>query len=727
MSRDTTEMWLKRQHFYWPKGKPHGGATHLVTMADGKQGGVLSIADDQHGAFLLHIANDWAHTCDQCSWSIHENATRYSRVYFKLNFDEAVASREGEMDASFLEKVVRVLQKRVIAHFPEVAKAVRSGAVETRGCCVVLAAPPSFAPEPSEAQLRRKISFHIVFPYLYADLNQLLQLHTATVDALDRQRHEVPPPGGANSWDIVIDANVYTTRDAGLCMPGRSTLCAACANKNNDGLARAYAPMLALDTRGECDVVMVQSLRSDGLKMLRLCTIRMPYQYTNDPPFHGPKFTDTPIIYTIDEAYIRANLPRSENDRSTNPGTSQSLAARESRGLKRKAASQSVDPLTGLKRGAKLSKGARQDLSESRVLERFPGDHHLAEVFQSFLRNCGTWPQYRNICVIELRRLKSKGQPGTKPSEPESMEALMLAEQSLQNMTKIDDVVSCNYMIFVQGGGCRYCQNIDGEHQSAKVYFFANYEGIAQRCFCNEQTNRSSVFCSAYTSQFVKWTSSAHGYFVRETFFGAANCAAIGRSSIGRSSIGRFTIGQQPTAPRDAPKMGDLTIDDQRHEMVGVSDEQSALDHSATSEAHEWNGPITAEQIDHLLRTGNRPGVYDPPMIKRRAPQPAAEQPLAQAIRERQMRERERQQCLLPAADSVSQLPKRAELPPESLARLAPPDNDTGSVRSTEPNNNAFISSSPPPPQSHSSTTVRAPPREVSFFSPTRGRILKSK
>jgi hypothetical protein len=401
MSRDNdVKQWLVRQHFYWEKGKPRGGATHIVTTADGKCAGKLAIVDDQHEAFLRHVASDFAHTCDQCSWTIHENATRYSRVYFKLNFDEVVP-REGEpMETLFLQYVASVLQTCVIEHFPTVAAALRkrNNVANERGYCVVLAAPASFARFESneaqnEAQWRRKISLHIIFPHLYADLNQMLQLRAAAIVMLDGRWDKYAPPSGASSWDVVIDANVYTTNDAGLCMPGRSTVCDACAAKSGR-VARAYVPILALDTYGES--AQLRHLLDSPFDMLRLCTIRMPYQFTNDLRFRVPNnlptYSDAPIIYSVPDSYIQANLPPpGANDRAINPGTSQSLAARESRGHKRKAASLSFDPRTGLKRGA-MSKSARKDMPTGRLLQQFVSrSTTLPRCFRKFLRECSKW------------------------------------------------------------------------------------------------------------------------------------------------------------------------------------------------------------------------------------------------------------------------------------------------------------------------------------------------
>jgi hypothetical protein len=761
--------WLRQQHFYFEKGKPYG-ATHVVTTPLGGGGGKLVIADDQHEAFLFQLANDLQNTCYQCSWTIHENATRYSRVYFDVKW----AVRDGEpMNPAFLMQFVRALQKQVIAHFPDVVASKRRGIEDERGLCVVLAPPPVSslvdARAPSEAQWRHNSSFHIVFPYLYADANQMLQLRAAVVGALDRKRHLFLPPGGAYSWDVAVEADVYTTDNAGLCMPGRSTVCDACAVKKTDRHASdtsgvvaggAYAPLLTLNTHGE-PTVEVESLRNDRWAMLRLCTIRMPYQYTNDPAFVPPTneattFDDNPIVYSVSDSYIQANLPRSDkNDRAVNPGTSLSLAARESRGYKRSAASLSVNARTGLKRGEAMSKGARQDFSAARMLEEFGAEHYFAEVFQKFLRNC-TCSEYKRICVTNVRRCTLKRPRGLKPSEHATIESQMREAQAIQNMAVINDVLPCYYLITVAGDGSRYCLNIDDEHPNAKVYFYANYEGMQQRCTlenpttttttttteqqrctCNAQTTGAQttalsgaqqrctcnalsvdrVFCSAFTNPTVKWTDSAQGLWVQETFFGAM------RRRYDRAAASYHQRAFQPlsaalrlsvASPLSAASLGTFETEKQPDERP-LDKERPA--------ARQFDRPPTAEELARICRGYNRAGVFDPPLNSSGgggARVPAAEPALALALRaasEQRLR----------AARLVRNLPKRDELAPELRRRLAPLDDadadsadradagDNGSVRSTQPSNAS---------QSHSSTTAARALSPVSYFK--RARLSSS-
>jgi hypothetical protein len=611
-------QWLINQNFYMEKGADAKNATHLLMT-----GGKLCVADDQYDTFLRYYADDLARKSSNLWWSLHENATRYSRVYFDFDIGEW-AEREGaEMSREHIMKFVRILQKQVLAHFPSVATRRRGvdNKLDHAGLCIVLAAPTAFMQKFNEKeqtmQWRRKTGLHIIFPYLYADLNQLLQLRTATIDALDRESDKFPAPDKANSWAAVIDEQVYTN-NAGLRMPGsdkfdtcdacrkkRSAMCSVCNGRERVRIERPYWPIMSLDATG-ASTIQWQALRDDPLRMLQLCTIRKPYQYVNNPPFVVPPnaavYADTPIIYTVDTQYILDNLPdndmgsgvvgsrggslrnstdddlalpRDDVSRTRNPGTSWTLAAREGRGSKRSTSSAmlSANPITGAKKGTGMSAGARADFAASRELQHFEEGHFFCEQFQAFLRSLDKeWPEYGRICVLNVKRSipnSFRSYHRLKPGEAETPEALRYRKQITDEMTSIDDPRPCIYLIAVKGQGSRYCHNVGREHSTSKIYFYANSEGIMQRCFCKKRntpaadvaSNRSAVadggipnddlpFCSAYSSKPIKWTNYPRGYAILQTFFNYRRHGAIDQPTFSGSLP---TIRRPEGSSRNAP------------------------------------------------------------------------------------------------------------------------------------------------------------------------------
>lgn len=53
----------------------------------------------------------------------------------------------------------------------------------------------------------------------------------------------------------------------------------------------------------------------------------------------------------------------------------------------------------------------------------------------------------------------------------------------------------------------RYCQNIEREHSSCGIYFYANKNGLCQKCLCpcNKLNGRKHGLCSKYTSPYYKF------------------------------------------------------------------------------------------------------------------------------------------------------------------------------------------------------------------------------
>ena len=63
------------------------------------------------------------------------------------------------------------------------------------------------------------------------------------------------------------------------------------------------------------------------------------------------------------------------------------------------------------------------------------------------------------------------------------------------------------YEVHVSGENSRFCQNIDREHASNRIYFYATFDGISQRCHdsaSQQSTEMKYGLCSSYGSGLVK-------------------------------------------------------------------------------------------------------------------------------------------------------------------------------------------------------------------------------
>lgn len=144
------KRWLDSNGFLQPgsvQGKPF---THACL-----NGGTLLIPDDKHEAFLKLYAEDIE---QNATWSIHENATRFSRLYFDFDVSEVVhsnrnasttsehGSSNNDISPAILTAWATLLQRAAFEFFPDARQDQISGSV------IVLVRPSTYSyKEPSSA------------------------------------------------------------------------------------------------------------------------------------------------------------------------------------------------------------------------------------------------------------------------------------------------------------------------------------------------------------------------------------------------------------------------------------------------------------------------------------------------------------------------------------------------------------------------------------------------
>lgn len=137
------KRWLESNGFLQPgsvQGKPF---THACL-----NGGTLLIPDDKHEAFLKLYAEDIE---QNATWSIHENATRFSRLYFDFDVSEVVSGNHQQQNSSDISPEIltgwaTVLQRAAFEFFPDAQHDQISGSV------IVLIRPSTYSyKEPSSA------------------------------------------------------------------------------------------------------------------------------------------------------------------------------------------------------------------------------------------------------------------------------------------------------------------------------------------------------------------------------------------------------------------------------------------------------------------------------------------------------------------------------------------------------------------------------------------------
>lgn len=70
------------------------------------------------------------------------------------------------------------------------------------------------------------------------------------------------------------------------------------------------------------------------------------------------------------------------------------------------------------------------------------------------------------------------------------------------------------YVVDVSGIGSSFCQNIQRDHESRKIYFYITLKGISQKCRCRCKTlegRRSGKYCGEYESPPIKLTAPQKG------------------------------------------------------------------------------------------------------------------------------------------------------------------------------------------------------------------------
>lgn len=411
--------------------------------------------------------------------------------------DVEVKEVGAPLSQAFIFKFVQALQRCVFDYFPDITRR-----DDYRLTCIVLTTPQDKFKVETETRWNpatkktvrthritsRKSGLHIVWPWLYATQTDMLDLREGflrTVGQVCGDR-----PNWSNSWESVIDKQIYLPVPS-LRMVNcdkiercpdckRSTQwrikCARCQGAPPEA-NRVYRPEYSFNGEGSLTTHAKKCLGPENtLHMLRMCTIRRPgicaddIHYRERAKLLGSGITvfkvpdDAPRYDGIRHSY---KVPKNGDKSSGSKNKAEhSLQQAETRG--------------------------RVEFNKRREVRRVDRGSALHKQVQDFLRSAAMPRHYRDIVVNSIVEYEFSG--------------------------------NRYYMVRVTGNGSKFCQNVDREHGSRRIYFhLTRSRGCQQRCFCTCEEAKPgqippSVLCKHYWSPGVALTRALDvALFPRET------------------------------------------------------------------------------------------------------------------------------------------------------------------------------------------------------------------
>ena len=296
--------------------------------------------------------------------------------------------------------------------------------------------------------MQRKCGLHIIWPWLYATQNDMLDLREGFLRAVGHECGDRSQKN--NSWAQVIDQKIY------LPMPSlrmvncdkveecpnckrSSTWRIDCANCHGAPPAsgRVYRPEFSFNGRGTLTSHAKECLENTEY-MLRLCSIRRPGLTAQD--IHDPERAKAVCPGGVPVFKVPDTAPRYDGVRHA--------YKKPINGEKKDKAKEDAEKSLQIQETKGLSEFNKRRL----VRQLEPGSKLLHDIEQ-FLHSSSMPSHYRQVIVSSVLEFS------------------------------IND--NHYYAVRVTGEGSKFCQNVDREHNSVRVYFhFTRSKGCQQRCFC---------------------------------------------------------------------------------------------------------------------------------------------------------------------------------------------------------------------------------------------------
>lgn len=265
-----TRQWLLP--YTIPVGSKDKVETHM-SLAGGPFGR-LSIPAEVHESWLAVYANELR--TNPYSLFFAERRTAIFRMHFDLDF----CQREV-VDSLLIMSLARECTTVFRAFFPAALSD------DIMWSCVILTSVPKptvVAPVADDDDGERiKSGCHLIWPWLYVDQIQALQLRANVVDLLARTWPPRPPT--ANSYDDVVDRTVLTSNGLRMFGSNKAVRCKECKKTTRDrcvacnaiGIIAENRPYLLtsiLTPDGEVDAARLADWTSDMFKCVRFTSIR---------------------------------------------------------------------------------------------------------------------------------------------------------------------------------------------------------------------------------------------------------------------------------------------------------------------------------------------------------------------------------------------------------------------------------------------------------------------
>ena len=417
----------------------------------------LSIPPDAHETWLKVYAAELM--LNGHSLYIAERRTPVFRMHFDLDFEQP-----DPVPLQTLNALARLCTKVFRGFFGG------THASDRRWCCAVLMASPKrkASADPSQPPIV-KSGCHLIWPWLYVNQVNALQLRANVVDMLCRTWPDRGTAHNAtNAWDDVVDRTVLTSNGIRMMGSDKASKCksccksltarATCAMCDGRGILvenRAYKVAMVLDADGEPDNRLMRQWGQSLLTCVQSTCVRT-YGTLPSPGWSIPP-------HAVTDAFV--------------------VAARKKMKLNAKRGGGEVGSVTkpsgnggGVGASAALLTGVVTLEPTSRIVK----------ALHAFLTQ-RTNPQWVGLRLVRVN-YHSEADPGF-------------------------------FVVFVDGPGSSYCTHVGRAHGSSQIYFRITREGVYQKCFSPKTTNSSNATtCRAYTSDAIPLTS-----WLKEAMFGVGN------------------------------------------------------------------------------------------------------------------------------------------------------------------------------------------------------------
>lgn len=289
-----------------------------------------------------------------------------------------------------------------------------------------------------------KMGYHFIFPNLFVDDHQALQMRESYLIELKKKYKE---RSSFNTWSDVLDKNVYMHNGLRMAYSFKSSICLECNNvvklkedclecngKGRIAEERSYKPLLYLSGTGHEVDKETQKLKSNIHYCVSITSIRTSVG-TNSNSYWKP--------------YVGAPM---YNIKELNGKFASELVKRNKNNF-------SQETLVLLNEKISLAKGWTViDLNDEKCIALI-----------DFVRN-NTNPMWNEL------------------------------ETKQMSCNKNCDM----YTLRVQGIGSSFCLNKNKDHTSATIYFTVTQEGVRQRCYSKKDTQRIYCKCSGFYSTYWK-------------------------------------------------------------------------------------------------------------------------------------------------------------------------------------------------------------------------------